>query len=74
MTFQWDFGDNSGVVTDTNPTYVYSTTGFFTVTLTATNPVSSSVFMDLVEITEPPPPPPPTYVIFMPAVIELNDS
>ena len=38
--WQWDFGDGSSS-TDQNPTYVYNTSGTFTVKLTATNGIGS---------------------------------
>lgn len=71
LSFQWDFGDGSTAVTQTNPVYIYPSPGFFTVTLTATNPVSSTVFMDTVEIIDVPPPS-PDYYLFLPAVIKSD--
>ncbi len=35
VTWNWDFGDGSGISSLQNPTYQYSTTGNYTVTLTA---------------------------------------
>ncbi|MCG8577413.1 MAG: PKD domain-containing protein, partial [Flavobacteriales bacterium] len=35
--WDWDFGDASGTSTDENPTYVYTSSGTFDVTLTVTN-------------------------------------
>lgn len=39
----WDFGDGSPVVTDTNPVHIYTTPGVYTVTLTTTVGLSTSV-------------------------------
>jgi len=38
LTWNWNFGDGTGTSTAQNPTYVFNTTGAFTVTLTATDP------------------------------------
>jgi PKD repeat protein len=40
LDYLWDFGDSLGFSTDSDPAYVYLTTGTFTVTLTATNSIS----------------------------------
>ncbi|QEC42973.1 gliding motility-associated-like protein [Pseudobacter ginsenosidimutans] len=37
ITYEWDFGDGSPKSTDANPTHTYTSTGAFTVTLTARN-------------------------------------
>ncbi|MFN2110749.1 MAG: PKD domain-containing protein, partial [Anaerolineae bacterium] len=42
-TYQWNFGDQSPVVTDTYPTHTYAAVGAYTVVLTATNVTGSSV-------------------------------
>ena len=34
LSYMWDFGDNIGNSTEKNPTYVYLTNGYYTVTLT----------------------------------------
>ena len=39
----WDFGDKNGISTELNPSHIYTTTGFYTVKLTATNGNKSSV-------------------------------
>jgi M6 family metalloprotease-like protein len=39
-TYLWEFGDGIGTSTELHPTYAYSQTGWYTVTLTAANPVS----------------------------------
>jgi len=41
MDFWWDFGDGTGTSTDRDPTYIYSDSGTFTVTLVATNTAGS---------------------------------
>ena len=35
--WDWDFGDGSDIVTDTNPDYAYTTPGFYTITLIVTS-------------------------------------
>jgi hypothetical protein len=50
--YQWNFGDDSPVVTTTHPVHIYPDAGLYTVTLTATNPIGSSVVSDTVEIIE----------------------
>ncbi|MEZ4827443.1 MAG: PKD domain-containing protein [Bacteroidia bacterium] len=37
LTYQWDFGDGVGTSTQINPSYAYSDTGHYTVTLIATD-------------------------------------
>ncbi len=39
--WSWDFGDGGGSSTSQNPTYIYSTAGTYTVTLTASNACGS---------------------------------
>lgn len=41
--WQWDFGDSSPVVTETNPVHVYTVPGSYSVTLTATVGISTYV-------------------------------
>lgn len=36
-SYAWDFGDNSGTSTESDPTYTYAEAGTYTVTLTVTN-------------------------------------
>ena len=56
LTFVWDFGDGSTLLTTPNPTHTYPAIGDYTVTLTVSNGVGSDVFTDTVTI-EPPPNP-----------------
>jgi PKD repeat protein len=53
ITYEWDFGDGSAVVTDTNPTHMYASAGTFTVVLTATNPGGSDAYTDTFEVQVP---------------------
>ncbi len=36
-SYEWNFGDGSAVSTEANPTHTYSTPGFYSVSMTATN-------------------------------------
>jgi carboxypeptidase T len=49
-SYQWEFGDGSPIVTDTNPVHTYASTGSYTVTLTATNDNGSDSVSHVVEI------------------------
>jgi PKD repeat protein len=50
LTFSWDFGDGSPLVTDTNPVHIYAAPGFYTVTLTATNDLGSDSFQETITV------------------------
>ncbi|MEM7346162.1 MAG: PKD domain-containing protein, partial [Chloroflexota bacterium] len=52
LTYQWDFGDGSPIVTDANPTHTYSAAGSYTVILTVTNSDGSDTFNRSVIIIE----------------------
>jgi PKD repeat protein len=43
ITYQWDFGDESLPSIEPNPTHVYTSSGAYTVVLTATNPAGSDL-------------------------------
>lgn len=42
ITYQWDFGDGTDVVTGETPTHVYSSPGTYEITMTATTPTRSA--------------------------------
>ncbi|MFO7539228.1 MAG: pullulanase-type alpha-1,6-glucosidase, partial [Chloroflexota bacterium] len=44
LSYQWNFGDGSPLVTMENPTHLYGAVGSYTVVLTATNLAGSSVY------------------------------
>jgi len=46
ITYEWDLGDGSLVVTDANPVHVYGYPNTYTVVMTATNPAGSEVVTD----------------------------
>jgi PKD repeat protein len=52
-TYEWDFGDGSSVVTDTNPTHQYAAANTYSVVLTATNLGGSSVYTDTFQVQSP---------------------
>jgi carboxypeptidase T len=68
LSYEWDFGDGSPVVTEMNPSHLYGAAGVYTVTLTASNGHGSDSFVATVEIIGPPPA--PSYELFLPAVID----
>jgi PKD repeat protein len=53
LSYWWDFGDGVGASTYVDPTYIYSSTGTFTVTLVATNSVGVDSISHPV-VVEPP--------------------
>jgi PKD repeat protein len=44
----WDFGDKTAISTESNPSHIYKSSGFFTVKLTATSGNKSSVASKLI--------------------------
>lgn len=50
VSYAWDFGDGSPVVTTTNPTHAYAAPGAYTAVLTATNSLGKSVIMRQVDV------------------------
>ncbi len=54
LMYRWNFGDNSPLSADVNPTHQYAAVGSYTVTLTATNAAGDSVCTGVVDIQEPP--------------------
>ena len=53
VTYHWDFGNgHTEVSSESSITYSYSTPGLWTVTLKATNNVSSAVFSGIVKISK----------------------
>ncbi len=54
LTFAWDLGDGTPVITSTHPAHLYPAVGTYTVVLTATNELGFDVATGLVEILEPP--------------------
>lgn len=56
-TYAWNFGDGIGTSTETNPSYTYTTAGFYEVSLIATSPdgpleVKAIVMVPSVELTD----------------------
>ena len=54
-SWNWDFGDGVGTSTAQNPSYTYTSAGYFTVTLTATNVYGSGIEtkINYINVTEP---------------------
>ncbi len=51
-SYVWDFGDNT-TSTEENPIHLYTSSGTFTVVLTATNDGESNVYSEEISITKP---------------------
>ncbi len=66
FTYTWDFGDGLGSSSLANPTYTYTTTGQFTVTLTVDTPCGSDMATILVTVR------PITYRYFLPLVFKAH--
>ncbi len=56
LTYEWNFGDDSPLRTTVNPTHTYTTTGTFTVILTATNNAGTDTTSTLITVANPPAP------------------
>ena len=54
IEYFWDFGDDAGTSTETDPSYIYGTTGTFTVTLVATNTEGTDDVQHAVVVLVPP--------------------
>lgn len=55
LSYLWDFGDGSPTSMVANPTYMFAAVDIYTVTLTVSNTVGSSVYSATVEIMPPAP-------------------
>lgn len=64
LTFEWDFGDGSPTISDSNPIHTYATAGTYTVTLTVTNPTGSNMITGSVTIEGA------SHWLYLPAVIK----
>ncbi len=51
ISYEWSFGDQTAVVTDVDPTHLYTVVGTYTVVMTATNPLGTQVVTGTVEVT-----------------------
>jgi hypothetical protein len=51
ISYEWNFGDQTAVATDVNPTHLFSVVGTYTVVMTATNPLGSQVVTGMVQVT-----------------------
>jgi PKD repeat protein len=54
LTYEWDFGDDTGTSTDPNPTYTFADVGTYMVVLTATNDFGMDVVSHAVEVLPTP--------------------
>jgi hypothetical protein len=54
LNFAWDFGDSTPHSTLENPTHSFSSSGYYTVTITATNTVATALDMQVVAVAVPP--------------------
>jgi PKD repeat protein len=65
ISYEWDFGDNSAVVTTTNPIHTYAMTGTYMVVLTATNGFDTAVVTGTFTVLEIPT---TLYALYLPLV------
>ncbi len=54
ISYTWDFGDGSPVVSEVSPTHTFTATGSYTVTLTAVNVVGSDSVTAVIEVVNAP--------------------
>jgi PKD repeat protein len=66
ISYTWDFGDGTPIVTEISPTHTFTATGIFTVTLTAVNEAGSSSAMLTIEVVADPT---FNYAIYLPAIM-----
>jgi PKD repeat protein len=66
ISYTWDFGDGTPIVTEISPTHTFMATGIFTVTLTAVNEAGSSSAMLTIEVVADPT---FNYAIYLPAIM-----
>jgi vancomycin resistance protein YoaR len=59
-SYDWNFDDGTAIKHGTNPSHTYTTTGDYTVTLTATNSMGSDTHPETFHVEVPPPTPGPT--------------
>ena len=50
LEFEWNFGDSSSIITETNPIHTFGAAGTYTVTLTASNLLGTDQHSEAVEI------------------------
>jgi hypothetical protein len=53
ITYTWDFGDGVGSSNEADPTYVYSSPGTYTITLTANNDVGTDIAEEVFVVYPP---------------------
>ncbi len=65
LTYDWDFGDGVGTSTDENPTYDYTASGTYTVSLTTDNAFGSDTYSLPILVSDGP----INYFIYQPFVV-----
>jgi uncharacterized repeat protein (TIGR01451 family) len=53
ISYSWDFGDDTPIATDPNPTHIYAAAGVYTVTLTAENPFETGSYTGSFRVLQP---------------------
>jgi len=51
IAYSWNFGDNTPISTEANPTHTYAKSGIYTVELTAVNNCGASTFQQMIMVT-----------------------
>ena len=71
ISYQWDFGDGSGMSTVEYPTYAYTQVGTYTVTLTATNVGGTDVVTGIFVVVSPTM---PMYDLYLPIIVKPAET
>lgn len=69
LSYEWDFGDGSGISTAVNPSHVYTISGTYTITLTVNSPFGTAVATSAITIDDKPVAPTAAFTATLPAIV-----